>query len=308
MYFAHVAEIDGRLEEGLLEGLEAVHWKDHVKKDSVVFVKPNFTFPRYREGITTNAWLLKCVLELIRSRSGDVTLGESDGGYNSFKAEAAFEGHHMYEICKGAGVELLNLSKLPSRFIDGQVQSKKVKVQLPTMLLDKVDCFISVPVLKVHVMTGVSLGLKNLWGCYPDTMRCLCHANLDRKLTLMAKTLKPKITVIDGLFGLNNHGPMFGDPVKMGIALMSDNVVVSDALGASIMGVPLEKAKHITIAEREGIGTTNLDDVDVNAGWTRYKRQFQLRKTMIDRASGHTVPQPHCRQDRDGFTADFAHL
>jgi uncharacterized protein (DUF362 family) len=30
---------------------------------------------------------------------------------------------------------------------------KRVKVQLPNLLLDGIDCFISVPVLKVHVMT-----------------------------------------------------------------------------------------------------------------------------------------------------------
>lgn len=31
---------------------------------------------------------------------------------------------------------------------------KRVKVQLPNLLLDGIDCFISVPVLKVHVMTA----------------------------------------------------------------------------------------------------------------------------------------------------------
>jgi hypothetical protein len=32
-------------------------------------------------------------------------------------------------------------------------ERKKVKVQLPNLLLDGIDCFISVPVSKVHVMT-----------------------------------------------------------------------------------------------------------------------------------------------------------
>jgi len=153
------------------------------------------------------------------------------------------------------------------------------------LLLEEVDCFVSVPVLKVHVMTGVSLGIKNLWGCYPDTMRCLCHQNLDRKLALIARLLDPKITVIDGLHALDGHGPMFGELKKTDLILTSDNTVVADSLGANIMSVPLEKAKHILAAEKEGIGTTRLENVKVNTDWTQYRSRFHIRKTLIDRMS-----------------------
>jgi len=285
MHSAYIAKVNGELRRNLIEGLEFINWKDYVKKDYVVFVKPNFTFPRYKEGVTANPKLIRCLLEIVKGRSSSVIVGESDGGNHSFKTEDAFRGHQMYEICKEIGVELVNLSNLPSEFVECEIQSKKVKVQLPKMLLEKIDCFISVPVLKVHVMTGVSLGLKNLWGCYPYTMRCLHHQNLDRKLALMARLLNPKITVIDGLYALDGHGPMFGNPLKMDLILMSDNVVVADTLGSVVMGVPLKKAKHITIAEKEGIGTTNLENVRVNMNWKQYGRQFQIRKTLLDRAS-----------------------
>ncbi|MEM2240473.1 MAG: DUF362 domain-containing protein [Candidatus Bathyarchaeia archaeon] len=284
-YSAYIAKVDGELKRNLLEGLEFINWKDYVKKDSVVFVKPNFTFPRYKKGVTTSPELLKCLLEILKDRTSSVIVGESDGGNHSFKAEDAFRGHQMYEICREIGVELVNLSKLHSKFVESKIQSRKVKVQLPKMLLEKVDCFISAPVLKVHVMTGVSLGLKNLWGCYPDTMRCLYHQNLDCKLALMAKLLNPRITVIDGIYALNSHGPMYGNPLKMNLILSSNNIVVADALGAAIMGIPLKRAKHIIVAEKEGIGTTNLEKVRVNTDWKQYRRQFQIRKTLLDRAS-----------------------
>ncbi|MFQ6115802.1 MAG: DUF362 domain-containing protein [bacterium] len=285
MYAAYVDRVDRELKRNLLEALELIGWRESIKKDSVVFVKPNFTFPHYREGITTSPELLKSLLEIIRSRSGNVIVGESNGGNHSFRAEEAFKSHNMYEICTELGVELVNLSSLPSKFVESEIQSKKIRVQLPNMLLEEVDCVISVAVLKVHVMTGVSLGLKNLWGCYPDTMRCLYHQNLDRKLALIAKLLDPKITVVDGLYALNGHGPMFGDPEKTDLLLMSNNVVAADALGAMIMGVPLKKAKHILTAEKEGVGTTDLENIKINTDWTQYGMQFQIRKTLIDRAS-----------------------
>lgn len=164
-------------------------------------------------------------------------------------------------------------------------ERKRVKVQLPNLLLDEIDCFISVPVLKVHVMTTVTLGIKNLWGCFPDTMRLLYHQNLDYKLTLITKNVNPKIVVIDGIYGLNGHGPMSGDPVKMNLIITSDNPVVADALGGSIMGFSPNKIESIRIAEKEGLGTANLEDVRTNKDWKQYKRQFHIKRTFVDRIS-----------------------
>lgn len=281
MYAAYITEVNN-LKDDLIESLGFINWKREIKKDPTVFVKPNFTFPQYKEGITTNPELLKNLLELLKNRADNVILGESDGGNHSFSADRAFEGHDMYKICRETGVDLVNLSKLPSRFIVDKIQGKNVKVQLPNLLLDEVDCFISVPVLKVHVMTGVTLSIKNLWGCYPDTMRCLCHQNLDYKLALITKLLDPKMVVIDGIHALDGHGPRYGDAKKLNLILAANNPVVADALIAEIMGIPLENAKHISIAERDGLGTANSREVKINDGWEQFKRQFQIRRTLID--------------------------
>lgn len=285
-YRAYINEIGNDLKTTLQEGLEFIEWDKYINKSSRVLVKPNFTFPYYKEGVTTTPELLRSLLEILKSKADTVILGESDGGNHSFTAEEAFEGHHMYEICKEVGVELVSLSKLPSRFIADKIQGRRVTVQLPRLLLEEIDCFISVPVLKIHVITTVSLSLKNLWGCTPDTMRCLHHQNLVYKLALIAKILKPKIVVIDGTYALNKHGPMYGESVKTNLTLISDNPVVADALGARVMGFSPQRIKHIAVTEKAGIGSLSLEDVEINGDWKKYKRQFQITKTLIDRASG----------------------
>ena len=191
----------------------------------------------------------------------------------------------MHEICREAEVELVKLSKLPSIFIEDKTQGKKVKVQLPKLLLEEIDCFISVPVLKVHAIMTVTLSIKNLWGCVPDTMRYLHHQNLAHKLALIMKSVNPKIVVIDGIYGLDGHGPMYGEPVKMNLIVTSNNPVVADAFGASIMVFSPNKIGHIKIVEKEGLGTTNLEEVRVNRDWKQYERQFHVKKTFMDRIS-----------------------
>ena len=140
VYFSKVTN----LKEDIKKNLEFINWKNILKSDSTVFVKPNFTFPYYKEGITTSPDLIKYFLEILKPRVDNVILGESNGGNHSFTSDDAFKCHNMPEICKEIGVELVNLSKLPSQKVKDNINGKQVEVELPQLLLDDVDCFISV--------------------------------------------------------------------------------------------------------------------------------------------------------------------
>jgi len=283
-FAAHIAK-NTDIKASLVEGLDFVHFNDIVKRDSSVFVKPNFTYPEYRKGITTSPHLLRTLLEILKDRAKRVVLGESDGGNRSFSGSDSIKGHDMYEICRETGAEAVNLSELPSVSVEEEIQGKRVRVELPKLLLDEIDCLISVPVLKVHVMTGVSLGIKNLWGCYPDTMRGLHHKNLDNKLALITKRLNPKLVIIDGTYSLDRHGPMYGVPRRTDLLITSNNPVVADALAARVMGIPLKRANHILVAEKERLGTTDMKDVHINCRWEDFQLNYRIERTLLDYAS-----------------------
>jgi uncharacterized protein (DUF362 family) len=127
--------------------------------------------------------------------------------------------------------------------------------------------------------------MKNLWGCYPDTMRGLHHSNLSEKLTLITKKVNPKLVLIDGTYALDNHGPMYGTAKKTDLLLSANNPVVSDALGTAIMSMDLNKVKHITVAEAESLGTTDLSKVNLPSDWQKYRIQCQVKRTFLDNLS-----------------------
>jgi len=282
---AYIAEVDSHLEDTLKAGLEFIQWDKYIAANSTVFVKPNFTFPQYREGITTSPALLKHLLKLLKTRAGRIIMGESDGGNNSFRADEGFRGHGMVEVGRELGVELVNLSSIPSIVVEGEVLGRRVSVPLPRLLLEEIDCFITVPVLKVHAMTGVTLSLKNSWGCVPDSMRGMHHQNLSHKLALIGRSLKPRIVVIDGTYALDKHGPMYGEPVKTNLVVVADNTVAADALGTRLMGFAPDKIAHIAVAAKAGLGSTRLEDLELNQDWRKFRRQFSLERTFIDRIS-----------------------
>jgi len=277
---------DGDVKASLERGLRYIDWDRFVNSKSTVFIKPNFTFPRHIKGVTTSPELLRGLLQLLKGKAGRVILGESDGANHAFSAEEALKGHGMYDICREEGAEAVSLSKMPSTTIESAVPGKKVKVQLPDLLLNEVDCFISVPVFKVHAMTTVTLSLKNSWGCVPDTMRCLQHQDLAYKLALIASRLKPRIVIIDGLYSLDKHGPMYGEPVRTNLLLVSDNTVAADALAAMVMGFSPSGIQHLAVAQKVGLGPLSPADMEINTDWSKYRRQFRIERTLIDRASG----------------------
>lgn len=281
----YIGESGSDLRATLQSGLEYIQWDKYITKNSRVFVKPNFTFRYYKEGVTTRPELLKCLLELLKSRANTVILGESDGGNHSFTAEQAFEGHNMYQICHETGVELVNLSTLPSEIVEAKVMGKTVTVKLPQILLHETDCLISVPVLKVHVMTKVSLSLKNLWGCLPDTMRGLHHQNLKYKLALIAQSVKPRIVIIDGIYALDKHGPMYGEAVNTNLVVVADNPVAADAMGARLIGFSPQQIEHIAVADKMGLGSADLADIKINRDWGPLQRHFRIEKSIIDNVS-----------------------
>ena len=52
-YSAHVTDVAKK--EDLLKSLEFCDWKNQVKTDSTVFIKPNFTVPYFKDGVTTKS-------------------------------------------------------------------------------------------------------------------------------------------------------------------------------------------------------------------------------------------------------------
>lgn len=97
--------------------------------------------------------------------------------------------------------------------------------------------------------------------------------------------MNPQIALIDGTYALDGHGPMFGTPKRQDLLIAANNPVVADVLGSRIMGIPPSQVDHIMVAEREGLGTTDLANVEVKGSWEAFIQQFSVNRTIIDRLS-----------------------
>jgi len=275
------------LRNDIKRSFEKLGWKKRFKSDTKVFVKPNFTLPFFKPGVTTNGNVIEAVLGVLRDRVSEVYVGESDGGYASFTAEYSLKNHGMPEICKRTGTIMVNLSKLERTRIREKINGKNIEVTLPKFLLS-IDETVSIPVLKVHVVVKASLSLKNLWGCHPDTLRILDHTNLEEKLVLIAKKIHLNYVVIDAIYGLNRRGPMDGDVMDVGAILVGNNPVATDSVAIRLMGFDPKNIRYIRVAKKEGLGPYEEEKIELLADFSQYQQHFYLQPTFVDRLGALT--------------------
>lgn len=250
-----------------------------------IFLKPNLTWPEPTVAVTTSPAHIEALVAAFRACAPQATIyvGESDGGYHSFDAEEAFRGHGLYEIAERYNIRVVNLSDLPSQRVTTSVRGREVTVELPSLLLHEIDLFVTLPVPKVHAMTGVSLAFKNQWGCIPKTMRLRNHPQFAEKVVAINKLLKPRIAIFDGTYFLDRTGPMIGDPVCMDLLIAANDIGAGSLACCRIMNIDPWKVKHFILARQEGLFPSSLDEVVLNQPIEPFcHRQFRLERTLIN--------------------------
>jgi uncharacterized protein (DUF362 family) len=280
-----IGNSDGQRPRALRAAFEYVGLYGEIGRSTKIFVKPNFTYPKPVPGVTTSRGLLTDALRLLGETGAEVFVGESNGGYGSFLASESFVGHALPEICRQTGTTPLDLSQLETEEQAARIGGKLVSVRLPRFLLKEIAFTVSIPVLKVHAMTTVSLSMKNLWGCYPTDLRLLEHRELDRKLTLISRLTKARFGIVDALYGLDGHGPMEGEARRLGKFVASNDLMVLDVACARMMGFNPRKILHLRNLLEFANGTRKPPAFESNEDLTKYKWDFQLSRNMIDSLS-----------------------
>jgi hypothetical protein len=167
----------------------------------------------------------------------------------------------MRAMVEEVGGKVLNLDNGPHRRVK---VADNLALEIAESVL-KTDNLINVPVMKTHVQTKLTLGIKNLKGVVsPASKRVMHRGDLERSLAQLCNELKPKLTVIDGLIGMEGFGPaVFGKPKTPNLIIAGKDSVAVDAVTASIMGHDPNTIDHIVIAQELGLGEINPDNVEI---------------------------------------------
>jgi len=230
-----------------------------------IFIKPNLTYPRFKAGATTTPEMIAAAVEVLRELHPRVVMGESDGGYGSFTIQEAFENFDLFGLGRRYGVEVVNLSRTATKPVSFATSRGTVVIELPRFILDEGFLTVTLPVPKVHCMTGISLSYKNQWGCIPDMMRLRLHYYFNELIGPLNWALNVQLAMVDGTYGLTRNGPIAeGETVAPGWLVVSRHPGAADRVTSHLMHLPLEDFAHYRAINRMA-PLPRLADIETNA-------------------------------------------
>ena len=256
-----VALVKGeRGHEPVFKALDLIDYKKALANWDKVLIKVNFiTDKTWDTGATTDPMVVEAIIKKLENFPVKIYVVESDATITN--ADRAFEKTGMKEMCKRNNVECLNLRHVQDKIKLDIPNGEALKnIIVPRLVTEA--AIISAAKLKTHSNTGVTLGMKNMFGLLPDKLKGKYHLKGISKVIVDINTvLKPALTVIDGFVAMEGAGPTDGTPVQMNLIIAGTDPVATDATGCRVMGIDPHEIKHIRKANEKGLG--NIDNVQI---------------------------------------------
>ncbi len=262
---------------------QAIAWVgrwETIRPGARVLVKPNLTFPFHTPGVTTPPDMIRAMVELLLDHGAVVTICEGGPSLDVYSGHNAFREHGILDLAAQYGVQVADLHAYPTRLMN--FGRKPAGQGIPvTTLLDETDVFVSLPMIKVHSMTTVTLALKNQWGLIPAKKRFLFHSALPDILAGLNALLPNPLVVADGRMVLDENGPMFGVPRPGNLLAVSNDPGAFDVALSTLMGFKPHRITHIRAAMQVGVAPRSLPEVTLNPDWLTHRPfRFTLKRTL----------------------------
>lgn len=229
-----------------------------VKKNDNVLVKVNICggVPD-KKGTFTSIDVADALADLILSAGGKPIFADADMIWVKFWPAAKDAGY--VDWAKKKGVDLVNLSETEIVNFDFGSDSALGIEKVSKKLIDA-DVIISVPAMKTHLLTGVTLAMKNMYGTFPDIDKAKFHKKgIEETILEVNSAFTPNLVIIDGSIGGEAVGPLSAVPVNFQTIIASDDVVLADSIACHLMGYDPMEIVHIKMAQERGLGTASAD-------------------------------------------------
>jgi len=262
-------------------GLERVSLE--FARGAKVLLKPNagrMTQPA--TGVNTHPEVMAAAIDAFREAGAQVSVGDSPiAGVRSLEA---LELCGIAAVARSRAVRIIDLDerRAVTVSIDQGTAIRELKVCAPVL---EHDWIVSVPVMKTHMHTVVTLALKNMKGCLWRRSKTDLHmlepiaGHVDRPLDIanadMTTVLPPHFAIVDGMVGLEGLGPGAGSPKELGVVVVSRDPYAADFVSCALMGIDAAEVPHLRLAAQRIGRSASLDGIPVSPeDWRSHASPF----------------------------------
>jgi uncharacterized protein (DUF362 family) len=246
---------------------------DVIKPGYKVIIKPNMVAvpPARLSGAVTRWEVCLAICREVEKVGGVPVIAES--------AAVGADTEDVIMVCgyndvRDSGVQVVDL-KSRKPVAEGRMSAgEKCTVDVPDGRIAKeiltwelvrdADAIITVPVMKTHDQTEITLGMKNLKGLMEDKCKKRFHFDgLTESVVDLNTVFRPCVEIVDGTFAAEGIGPVFGDTKRMDLIVGSKDIVACEAVTGKIMGYEPEEVPITVAAAERGLGTMDLSEIEI---------------------------------------------
>src|SRR2546425_4549334 len=254
----HADQYSDKLDELVYDGLRL--FKLNVVGKSVL-LKPNCVEYVPGKPVNTDAQLIGAAAEaFLRLDAASVTVGEGPGHHRD--TDLLLHETGLADQLAHRKIAFVDLNR------DGLIKTKLQAnysgldhLWLPRTVLAS-DFIVSMPKVKTHHWTGVTLSMKNMFGIVPGCRygwpkNILHWAGIHESILDICATVRPHFVIADAIVAMRGDGPLNGTTWELNTILLADDAVAADSTLLRLVGQQTDRVAHVREAGRF-IG--NIDD------------------------------------------------
>jgi uncharacterized protein (DUF362 family)/Pyruvate/2-oxoacid:ferredoxin oxidoreductase delta subunit len=205
------------------------------------------------KAVTTHPEILRAVIRSVKDAGAVPLVGDSPGSTGTVKAA---EKCGLLAVCREESVELVPFDTTIEMTYPEGLTIKKFTLARPLTEVDKV---ISLAKMKTHTFMGMTGATKNMFGFIVGVQKAQFHLRMQARrefaamLVDLANLVKPVLSIVDGVVGMEGNGPRNGSPVKVGVILAGTNCFAVDIIMAEMMGFNPEYLPVTALALERGL-------------------------------------------------------
>ncbi len=250
----------------LLGGME-----QFVQPEQSVLLKPNLLSARTPDlAVTTHPAVVEAIASLTIAAGAKCSIGDSPsiGSETPQGYRKLLEVTGMREVADRVGASIL-------RFDDSATErecpeAKTFRRFLVANAVTNAEFLINIPKFKTHQLTMFSGAVKNLFGCITARRKIDYHLQAGdqpeqfaQMLVDLLRLVRPGLSVMDGIVGMDGQGPSAGRRRNFGVILASTDPVALDAVAWMLGGNNPMDVPMLCLASEQGLGNANPSEIEV---------------------------------------------
>jgi uncharacterized protein (DUF362 family) len=240
-----------KLDELVHDGLQLFNLDVHRKS---VLLKPNIVEYIPGRPVNTDVQLIGAAAEaFLRLGAASVIVAEGPGHHRDTEFLVHETGLADQLVHRKISFVDLNRDELAKTKLQANY-SGLGHLWLPRTVLAS-DFIVSMPKVKAHHWTGVTLSMKNMFGVVPGSRygwpkNVLHWVGIHESILDICATVRPNFVIADSIVVMEGDGPLNGSAKMLNTILLSDDPVAADFFLARLLGSQPNGIKYLREAAR----------------------------------------------------------